>query len=427
MRSFDTILESPGAFVLLMIALLLMIGQTAFFLLSIRERKNRRQLLVSSLHLLVGFLVFVILLEGYDTARYKTIPRNVVQTGWFVFSLPWLVYAFWEALSAGILLCHFLEYRHYRTGTVTSAAIRQTVDLLPEGIGIGSPDGTVRLNNLKMDVLCRELTGERLSDANLFWAFLEENGEDQEGKRLIRTPKGEVWLFGNDELAIEDAVFRRMNAINVTERYRITEDLRAKNTHLKEIRRRMKEASNLSAEMFVKQEETTARTALHNELGQVLLMGRRCIEHPDTTDRATVSLMTRQMNRILLGERRIPKPEAEDDVQQAIRMAGRIGVTVEITGDLPADDRLRVLLAGAIRECAVNTVKHAEGDRLSVEITEDAAGTRFTLTNNGMPPKGPIAESGGLLSLRREVTEHGGTMLVQSAPGFSLTMSFPRT
>ena len=425
MRSFDTILETPGAFVLLMIELFLTIGQTAFFLLSVRERKSPRQIFASALHLLVGFLVFVILLEGYDTANYRSIPRDVIQTGWFVFSLPWLVYAFWEALSAGILLWVAREYRHYRTATVTSAAIRKTVDLLPEGIGIGSPDGTVRLHNLKMEALCCELTGERLSDANRFWAFLEENGEDQEGKRLIRTPKGEVWLFANDELTIDDAVFRRISAIDVTERYRITEDLRAKNTHLKEIRRRMTEASNLSAEMFVKQEETRARTALHNELGQVLLMGRRSIEHPDTTDRATVVLMTRQMNRILRGEKRLPETAAEDDVQPAIRMANRIGVTVEVKGEPPADARLRAILAGAIRECAANTVKHAEGDLLSAEIDESAAGTRITLTNNGMPPKGPVAESGGLLSLRQRVEEQGGTMIVQSAPAFSLTMSFP--
>ena len=382
------------------------------------------KLFIRKTMVVVGFLVFVILLDGYDIVNYKSIPRESVQTGWFPYKLPWLVYAFWEVLSAGILLYDFHEYRHDRAVTVTSEAIRQTIDLLPEGISISSQDGTVRLQNLKMDALCRALTGERLSDANRFWAFLKENGEDQEGKRLIRTSKGEVWLFGNDDLAIKDEVFRRINAINVTERFGITEELRAKNNHLMEIRRRMKAASDLTAEMFIKQEEARARTALHNELGQVLLMGRRYIEHPEITDKETVALMTGQMNHILLGERRIAQPEPQDELRYAILLADRIGVTVEMKGEPPEEERLRTSLVLAIRECAANTVKHADGDCLSVEIVEDAAKTRITLTNNGMPPAGPIAESGGLLSLRRTVEEAGGEMIVQSCPAFSLAISF---
>jgi signal transduction histidine kinase len=46
----------------------------------------------------------------------------------------------------------------------------------------------------------------------------------------------------------------------------------------------------------------------------------------------------------------------------------------------------------------------------------------IVITNNGKPPKGEIAESGGLLSLRLSVEEAGGTMTVQSQPEFKLTI-----
>ncbi len=218
-----------------------------------------------------------------------------------------------------------------------------------------------------------------------------------------------------------------MNAVDVTERYRITEELREKNVHLQEIRRRMKEAADLSAEMFVKQEEANARTALHNELGQVLLLGRYYIEHPDTTDAAMVSLMTKQMTSFLLGENRVLETEAEDGHQRAVQMAGNIGVTVEIQGDLPKEGPTGALLASAIRECAVNTVKHAEGDKLFVKITENAKSVFITITNNGKPPKGPIYESGGLLSLRHSVKAADGQMIVQSHPSFCLTLTLKTT
>ena len=176
--------------------------------------------------------------------------------------------------------------------------------------------------------------------------------------------------------------------------------------------------------MFVKQEEAAARSALHNELGQVLLMGRYCLEHPDSTDKSVVALMTRQMNRFLLGESRTPEQDDPDELSRAVLLAGSIGVSVEVRGEAPRAGKVRSLLAQAIRECAANTVKHAEGDRIFVEITEQAALASITIRNNGRPPKGPIAESGGLLSLRRSAEAAGARMTVESQPAFALHISF---
>lgn len=192
--------------------------------------------------------------------------------------------------------------------------------------------------------------------------------------------------------------------------------------------------------------EAAARSALRNELGQVLLMGRHYIEHPESTDRAMVALMTRQMNRFLLGESETTRPPEEDALRQAIRLAESIGVTVALSGEAPQEASLRALLAQAIRECAANTVKHAEGDRIEVALGESGQGLPrrgadpschpernaaepkellITITNNGKPPKGEIAESGGLLSLRRSVETAGGRMRVQSQPCFRLELALP--
>ncbi|MBQ9824120.1 MAG: hypothetical protein IJM63_06445 [Solobacterium sp.] len=368
--------------------------------------------------------MFVIILDGYDDIYFESIPRTSVQSGWFVFSLPWQVYLVLEMISAVILIHWFREYRHYRKSTVTGSAIRKSIDLLPEGICVSAHDGTVLLANLKMNTLCRELTGERLADAHGLWALLELRGEDQSGKRLIHTSRGESWLFARDTLSIDGKAYERTNAVNVTERYRITKELREKNVHLKEIQYRMKKATELSGEMFIRQEEANARSALHNELGQVLLMGRHYIEHPESTDKAMVALMTRQMNSFLLGETEAPAVQNEDELQAALRLAGGIGVNVRIHGDIPEEGNEHKLLAAAIRECAANAVKHAEGDTLYVEIGENAEGISITITNNGNPPKAPINESGGLLSLRKLIETSGGQMIVQSLPVFSLTLSF---
>ncbi len=79
------------------------------------------------------------------------------------------------------------------------------------------------------------------------------------------------------------------------------------------------------------------------------------------------------------------------------------------------------LLADAICECAVNAVKHANGDTVFVEIDGNTA----LLTNNGSSPKGLITESGGSLALRQRTEAAGGTMIVQYQPAFSLMIRFP--
>ena len=178
----------------------------------------------------------------------------------------------------------------------------------------------------------------------------------------------------------------------------------------------MKAVTELSGDMFVAQEEADARAALHNQLGQVLLMGRHYINHQDTTDPKLVYLATRQMNQFLLGESEEPYNGEEDELALAVSMAGSIGIKIEISGEEPKDKDLRKILAQAITECAANTVKHAEGDTVWVEIN----GRDITITNNGKPPKGRITESGGLLSLRRNIEAAGGVMKVTSEPEFRL-------
>ena len=84
MRSYISILETPGALLLLMTALFLLIGQTTVFILALRTNQGRRRILSVSLPLLAGFLVFVIMLDGYDIVNYPQITRNAVHSDWLV-------------------------------------------------------------------------------------------------------------------------------------------------------------------------------------------------------------------------------------------------------------------------------------------------------------------------------------------------------
>ncbi len=415
-----SLLQTMGSalwYVLCLCSFALVIGQLYCLLRAVRDGRRRGARLLAAGNLLPGFCVFILLMDCAHTrnATAEVQYRAFQQT---LFATPWLMIAALETASAALLIWQLWQGARYRRAHLTPTAIRETVSLLPEGLSVSRTDGTVLLSNLKINDICRELTGAVLSDANRFWEQIETLGKEQDGQYLVKLPqRNAVWMFTKRRLSAEEGEVDRIRATDVTERYRILEALEEKNAHLQDIQRRMKAVAERSGDMFVAQEEANARVALHNQLGQVLLMGLQCIEHPERTDAQVVWLTTQQMNAFLLGEAGAPAQEKTDPVRDAIAIAGSIGVSVELRGE--PGQPLRRLLAQAISECAANAVKHAQGDKLTVTAAE----RQFTVVNNGRPPKGPIAESGGLLALRRETEAAGGTMEIGYDPAFSLTVA----
>lgn len=151
MSAFASILDKSGALLLLLAALFIVMGQMAVLLLFVQEKRSRRQTAAATVHLLTGFLLFVFLLDSYDIVNYPQTQGASIRSEGILFRLPWLCYVCLEAFFAVRLALHDWNHRRYTTGTVTADAIRQAVDLLPEGICISAADGTIRLFNLKMD------------------------------------------------------------------------------------------------------------------------------------------------------------------------------------------------------------------------------------------------------------------------------------
>ena len=118
-----------------------------------------------------------------------------------------------------------------------------------------------------------------------------------------------------------------------------------------------------------------------------------------------------------------------------ILAAEKNGVTVDIAGIVPPDEKILQLLANAITQCATNAVRHAGADRLKVIVqSEDAHSDdvqsederiRIEITNNGVPPKETIKETGGLASVRKLAEDLGAEMIVESQPVFRLTLLIP--
>lgn len=420
MTELYSIVDTGIWYLLGIVSLIMLVGSISVLLRAVFDSRNKRTIAFAVTNLVITLFVFIVL---NDCSSYTKIKELHIFLPFeeMLFSLPYLFYVGVELVSGVLLLICIRDSAVYRKSNLTSDSIKEALDILPEGIVIGNHDGMVRLSNLKMNELCKVITSDMLNDTGRFWNTVSQKGKEQGGKYLMHVNES-VWQFEKDKLDIDGIIFDQITATDVTDRYKIIDELEAKNEHLQDIRRRMKAVSELSGDMFVAQEEAAARAAVHNQLGQVLLMGRHYINHRDAVDSQVVYAATKQMNQFLLGESKEAYLGEEDALNQACHMADSIGVKVVINGTDTKKAIVRDLLSQAITECAANTVKHAEGNKVIVDITEDEDKSVITVTNNGKPPKNAISESGGLLSLRRNVEAIGGVMTVEYTPEFKLTL-----
>ena len=444
MTPVKDLLYLPGGVFLRTGQLLLIIGQLTLVISFFRQKRKAAILIPAILHFLTGFLLFAFLLNL--TADVFSDGRPRMDWPWIlaIGLLPWLVIFCVELISAFLLFFGFRDLLRYRRQQLLPGAVKETVDLLPVGICFGDPDGEVQLSNLRMNNVCRQLTGQDLSDAELLWDAARA-GENHNSRYMIRTGEGQTLLFSREDVMVDQEPKVQITASDITELARVRESLSAQNDKLKDIQYRLKTYRFRAADMLTAQEKLSARIEVHDSLGSLLLHCRYYLENPGAVKEEGLLDMIRRTNRYLLREAE-EQAGGRDPLREALRMAEGIGVHVKIEGRIPDDEELCSILGLAVSECAANTVKHAGGDELRVTIQEDpesfeediteAAGNnpgtgaasgsfRIVMINNGTPPDHPVMETGGLLSLRRKVEEAGGRMIILTEGEFRLSMILP--
>ena len=413
-------------------ALILVMLQLAALLQTVLTVRSRNRCIPTALHFIIGLAVFGLMMyagNAYDNLGDSTaFPPHTLRNA--IFSVPWLFYAALELLSAVLMIVQIRHFRAYIRTYLTPDAVKDTLDWLPVGVCIGDADGTVLLSNLRINALSRCITRKYLFDFAEFWEAVTQKGVPQEKGYLLDTGQGKAYLLTKSPLILREngteLQMEQIIASDMTEAYRITQELSANNRHLKDVQYRMKAVAAYERSLITAREIMKARTAVHNQMGGALLSGKYYMDHPDGMDERELLHLLEYNNYFLLGEAEQPVKKA-DLLHDVLNMTKRIGVTVEIDGRIPEQVAARDLLAQAIEQCAANTVRHAEGDRLSVKLSETETQFRAEFRNNGKAPEQPVTATGGLLYLRKAAETAGGTVTVQSEPVFVLTLSVPKS
>lgn len=425
MTPFTDIVFSTGGVVLSITGLLILLGQIylTFSAFLVKKSLTLRFLAVSQF--VLGAVWFCLLLDGSFAPGYFGRPRDFLPLTEFLHRSPWVVVAGIEAVLAVLLTLSLIAVYRYRRKNLSQSAIKETVDMLPVGLCFSKEDGTVVLKNLLADSLCYELTGSPLNDAKLFWESIEKEGEYRDTSVIVLLKTGKAMICQKNTITVGGVPYDQFIAFDGTGQYQITSELREKNQKLLEIQARMKAFGEMTARLAMTEEILRARVSVHDEMGHLLLSGKYCLDHPEESDRKKLLEMERYTHLFLMQEGEEPNDALPNSIESAVSASREIGVTVSVSGVLPAGRTVCSLIGRAIRECAANTAKHASGDRLDVKISREAENIRVLLTGSGELPTKPIRESGGLLNLRRSIESAGGTMTVTADPRFTIDLVLP--
>ncbi len=328
---------------------------------------------------------------------------------------------------------------------ITTRSIKESIDLLPDGVCFSTDRGMPILMNSRMRQLCTEFTGEGLMDTEKFWRDLR-NGNVRKGIRPLKQREaafidtnGQVWDFRRSRLSYGGEKVTEISAVNITTQYHLHKELVARYERLNDVNSRLHHFSEEVEKVTREKEILAAKIKLHDEIGRSLLILRSYLtETPEkSTQTETPGKCTqtekRDRSRLLplwqyivtsMQEGTILK-EREDSLLLLKKEAADFNVDIFLEGLLPANPSVRNVIFAAVRECAGNTAKHARGDRLFITIHDTEENTEVFITNNGNAPGGSIHETGGLKNLRKMVEERGGSMQIKSSPVFVLHLCFP--
>lgn len=424
MRNFY--LSSAPAQMTLLVALFLTLIFSLFLLLAAygRQRDKRKSILRLSV-----FLFFLILLSVLADA-FSRMTEGLAYRTW----LPLPMWLLWGMTLAAdlLLLWDMAELRRQGKQALSRDSIKQALDMLPSGICYFTPSGSVKLCNRQMDALFRSISQcdlqtlaelrDALSGCDACSGVIRLSQEMQ----TYLFPDGKAWSYRQTEVKASDGVvYTEAIFSDVTDLYHKSLELKAQIKRLNAISRELKWLSDNALILTREKEVLSAKTKLHDDMGAGLIAIRHILNNNGTQEAATAVDVFRRAVSAIKYDNVYPRGHIELD--RFLQDAGAIGITVNLSGELPEQEELRRVMILAMRECLTNSVRHAGATTIHITAENKGDSVSMKITNDGRPPETEVVPKGGLHNLYRHVMACGGTMEIQSKPGFALTVVLPAT
>ena len=332
---------------------------------------------------------FVLMCFFLNDHRYQIGENNHPS---FLLKIP--IWIFLAGMSLLIIYLCLLVRNEILTcrKNISAWSVKETMDDVPCGVCVSDSWGRIVLSNKKMRELSRMLIGAVLQNYEDLKQVLDGNKSVQGVTRLspknsvLYLPNGTVWMFQNYMLTEEEvAGYLQTVAFDITEIYFNSEKIRMKNEKLELLNQKLKKMYEQIDESIREQETLKMKMQVHDSFGRSLLTIRRMLEGNKEPDYMKNQLeILKQSVYILSG---IMQDDTEKQYEESIKHAEKLGVSVEIEGELCDEYQVALITDKAIRECVTNCIRHAHGRRVYVQSHKTREGWKVCITNDGERPK----------------------------------------
>jgi signal transduction histidine kinase len=358
-----------------------------------------------------------------------------------------LALLFWLARS---IRSAWLYYSEIRTRP-SALSVKNAVDSLHTGIMLFEQDGFIVLSNTQMQRLMITITGKIRRNGKRFHKMLEEGKIEPrcritsfEGRDVCLLPDDTAWMFTTNEIIIGKKQYTQATATEISERWKLTEELRLQNEMLTRRRNELSETIDNLHILSRERETQKARMRAHDILGERLTLLMHAVHGEQAVDHAMLrTLADGLLDKLKTGQ---GEPSPADALEIMKREFVTIGVEIIFDGKIPEDETKGRLFVDIIREAVSNAVRHGLATQIRIHFTDsDKTGYTGTtpallaappleannralimvISDNGRHASGEIHEGGGITGIREKIKPFGGALNVTADPGFMLTVEIP--
>lgn len=312
---------------------------------------------------------------------------------------------------------------------LSSISVKEAIDTLPTGLLFFRPEGDILLCNHRMDILAQKITGSSLHSGKAFRFFLEK-GELKEGctrevlgnQQVFRLPDASVWNISLHKIFIKHRAFLLYTADDVTEQWDAVKVLAQQNQTLKTRGQELRHTIQNLQTICEAEEIARNKSRIHDILGQRISLLLRALRDNQQPNETTLMDFVHSLPAAFL-EDSLPDPTQRLRVLKDTFRS--IDVSVEIQGELPENREVAENFSQIAAECVTNAVRHGYATCVHLHFFQNDC-YRMTVTDNGIPPAGPIREGGGITDMRRRIHLLGGNFELYTLPRFRIELSVPK-
>jgi hypothetical protein len=418
MRTFGE-LSQGQAFFFLSLVLLLIILISVMFVLSIFEKAGKLYIILSGLLLVLEFASYYVLYRSY----YQMETRGISFLIYVVDNIPALYIVLITLLVTILTTMWMVIFLKWNRHNITLVSVKEAIDDMDAGIVCSNEDGVPVLVNPHMEELSEYVTSRPLLDANRLWEDIRNNNLrsgceviDQGNTILLRIPNGRIFKLERRRINVDGVNLNELFATNITNVYKASIELQEGNERLERMNDRMRNLNDTITRVTIEKEILNMKVRVHDNLGQSLLEAKRYLVTGEGNLTEIIDNWKENIKLIDSGT----ETSKNDEYNLMFKTAKDVGVDIKVKGFLPQDQERKRIISTAMHECITNTIRHAGGDELYINIMDVMGSMVVEFTNNGRPPEGPVTLTGGLDMLRCMVEDYGGVMQVESAPIFKI-------